>query len=195
MPYVTIPFSATVVRDESMLGAKPAFVNADKVRSVAGKMETIYGQEQATTQPLTGICRGAHAWADLARTAWGAFGTHLRLQVIDQDGILYDSTPVEGRALLSNPFSVSSGSATITVTHDAQGLVSDQLITFPTASSAANVLIAGGYTVSSVVSSSAYTFMASTAAHSTAGVGGSVDVECPSPTARQPTPQPAMPGP
>jgi hypothetical protein len=179
MPYVTIPLSAIVVRDESMLGAKPAFINADKVRSVGGKMETIYGQEQAATAPLTGICRGAHTWADLARTAWGAFGTHLRLQVIDQDGILYDTTPVTGRALLSNPFSVSSGLTTITVSHEAHGLVADQLVTFPMASSAANVLITGAYTVSSVVSTSAYTFLASTAAtQSTAGVGGTVDVEC-----------------
>ena len=49
MTFTTIPLLASVVRDETELAAKPFYVNADKMRSVGGKMETIYGQEQAST--------------------------------------------------------------------------------------------------------------------------------------------------
>jgi hypothetical protein len=59
MTFVTIPFAASVVRDESELAAKPHYVNADKIRAVGGKMETLYGQELACSSSLTGICRGA----------------------------------------------------------------------------------------------------------------------------------------
>ncbi len=177
MPYVSLPFVAAVTRDESPLAAKPAFIGADKMRAVAGKMETLYGQEIAASSALVGVCRGGLAWADLARTAWAAFGTHLRLQVIDQDGILYDATPVIARGELSSPFAVSSGSTTVTVVDDAHGLVVDQLVTFPTAASAVNVVLSGSYVISSVVSSSAFTITASTAAQSTASVGGMVDIE------------------
>ncbi len=175
--FTTIPLRPTVVRDESALAAKPYYISADKMRAVGGKMETIYGQELACTSALTGICRGAYAWADLARTAWAAFGTHQRLQIMDQDGTLYDATPVVERGELSNPFATSSGSSTITVTDDAHGLVADQRVAF-SAASAANVLVSGSYTVSSVLSSSSYAFTASTVAtQSTAAVGGAVDYE------------------
>lgn len=175
--YSAIQLIAQVVKDESELAAKPYYVNADKMRSVSGKMETIYGQELVSATALTGICRGAFAWTDLTRLDWAAFGTHLRLQVIDQDGNIYDTTPVIDRNQLTNPFTVSSGSATITVTDDAHGLTVDQLVSFGT-SSAANVLLSGTYAVSSVGSSSSYTFTASTAAtQSTAAVGGTINYE------------------
>jgi hypothetical protein len=178
MPYSSIPLAPGVVRDESPLAAKPYYIDADKMRAVGGKMETIYGQELVTSSALTGVCRGVYAWADLARTAWAALGTHQRLHVMDQDGTLADITPVIARGELVNPFSVSSGSSTIIVRDDDHNLVPDQLVRFPRAAAAANVVISGAYTVSSVISSSAYAFTASSAATlSTAAVGGTVDIE------------------
>ncbi len=175
MTFVTIPFLPQVVRDESALAAKPSYVDALNMRAVAGKMETKYGQELASSSALTGICRGAFAWGDLARNSWAAFGTHLRIQTIDQDGTLYDITPVIERGELASAFTTSSGSALITVTDDAHGLAVDQKISFPGTSSAANVTISGVYTVSSVHSASSYSFTAASAANqSTAGVGPAV---------------------
>lgn len=176
MPYVTVPLAAQVVKDESELTSK-AYTNAVGMRSKSGFMETQYGQELASNSALTGVCRGGISWADLSRTSWAAFGTHLRVQVIDQDGTLYDTTPVIERGELTNPFTVSSGSTTITVSDDSHGLVENQKVTF-SASSAANILISGSYAVSSVATSSTYTFTASaTATESTAAVGGTVDYE------------------
>ena len=175
--FSTIPLIAQVVRDESELAAKPYYTDSQAMRSVNGKMETMYGQETACVTALTGVCRGGLTWADLSRTAWAAFGTHLRVQVIDQDGNLSDITPVIARDRLSSAFSITNGSAVITVSDGTNTAVASQKVNF-TASSAGNVLISGDYTVSSVNSSSSYTIIAtSTANQSTVGVGGAtVDV-------------------
>jgi len=175
--FTTSPIIAQVVKDESELAAQPYYISADKIRSVNGKMETIYGQELFSTSALTGICRGGLLWSDLTRTGWAALGTHLRLQVADQDGTLYDLTPVIERGQLTNPFTVSSGSSTITVTDDTHNLAVDQLVDFGV-SSAAGVDLSGRYPVASVISSSSYTFTASAAPTiSTAAVGGTVNYE------------------
>jgi len=172
--FITIPLVPQVVKDESELAAKPYYISATGMRSVNGKMETQYGQELFTSSALTGVCRGGVTWSDLARNSWVAFGTHLRVQVGDQDGTLSDITPVIERGELSSAFSTSSGSALITVTDDGHNLAIDQLITFPGSSSAANVTITGNYTVSTVPSSSAYGFVASTANATLSGTGPAV---------------------
>lgn len=175
--FTSVPLVSQVVKDESELAAKPYYTNADKMRSVAGKMETIYAQELATSSALTGVCRGGITWADLSRTAWAAFGTHLRLYSMDQDGSLYDLTPVIERGQLTNPFTISSGTTTITVQDDGHNLAVSQLVDFGTAS-AGNVSLSGRYPVSSINSTSGFTFIAtSTANQSTAAVGGTVNYE------------------
>jgi hypothetical protein len=172
--YVAVNLGPSVYKDESPLAASPFAISADKMRVTNGRFETIYGQELVTADTLTGICRGMFTWADISRTGWCAFGTHLRLQVIDQDGTLEDITPVIERGELSSAFTTSSGSTLITVTDNAHGLVVNQLTTFLGTSSAANVTISGDYAVSTVFSASAYGIDVSTANQSTAGVGPSV---------------------
>lgn len=174
--FVTIPLLPSVVRDESELAAKPYYIDSLNMRSVSGKMETTYGQELVTSTALTGVCRGIYAWADLNRAAWAAFGTHLRLKVMDGDGILYENTPVIERGQLINPFTTSSGSTTITVLDDAHGVVVDQLVSFSSAA-VGGITISGGYPVSSVGSSSGYTFTASSVPSTSTSAGGTVDYE------------------
>lgn len=173
--FVTIPLLPNVVRDESELAAKPFYIDSLNMRSVNGKMETKYGQELATSSALTGICRGGLTWADLSRTAWAAFGTHLRVQVMDQDGTLSDITPVIERGELSSAFSTTNGSTLITVTDDAHNLAIDQKVTFPGTSTAANLTINGSYVVSTVPSSSAFGFIVSSTANQTlSGTGPAI---------------------
>lgn len=173
--WTTIPLLPQVVRDESELAAKPFYVDALNMRSINGKMETEYGKELVNSTALTGVCRGAISWADLGRNRWAAFGTHLRVQVMDSDGQFSDITPVIERGELSSAFTTSSGRTLITVSDDNHGLVVDQKVNFPGESSAANVLISGAYVVSTVPSSSAYGFEASSTANaSSAGAGPSV---------------------
>lgn len=176
--FTTLTLSPSVIKDESALAANPFAINASNMRVSRGKFETKYGQELASSTALTGVCRGMHTWADLARTSWAAFGTHLRLQAMDIDGTLTDITPVVERGELSSAFSSEAGSTLITVRDVAHGLVVDQLVTFPDISTAGGVTITGEYAVSTVESASAYGITTSSALSTSSGQGGSqIDYE------------------
>lgn len=176
--FTAITLAASVIKDESQLAAQPYAVDASNMRSENGKFQTKYGQELASTTALTGVCRGIHTWADLSRVSWAAFGTHLRLQAMDSDGALTDITPVTERGELSSAFSTTSGSTLLTVRDDSHGLVADQLVTFPGTSSAGGLTITGDYTVSTVISSSAYGVTTSSALSTSSGQGGTaIDYE------------------
>src|SRR5262249_2622746 len=129
--YQKLPFHPGIYKDDSPLEAKGYWIDADKIRFVRGLPETIYGWEKASSSTLLGLCRGAIAWADNARNPYAAFGTHLRLYVMDVAGVGTDITPVASYGSLSNPFAADGVTATITVTHASHGLVSDQAVTWP----------------------------------------------------------------
>ena len=177
MPFINLPLSAGVYKDDSPLSVEGFFVDADKVRFVRGRPQTIAGWEIATTDTLTGLCRGLHAWLDNAGDVFAGLGTHLRLHVYF-DGALYDITPVIGRGELTNPFDTLDMDATVTVNDTAHGLVAGQKVGFANASAAGGITIDGEYTVTEVLDADSYTIEHSSAATSTvSGGGGTVDFE------------------
>jgi hypothetical protein len=170
MKFPTIP---GVYKDDSPLKAKGYWIDADKIRFVRGLPETIYGWERASSATLLGICRGALTWADNGRNPFAAFGTHLRLYVMDVDGNITDITPVISRGSLSNPFDTTSGSTTVTVNHTAHGLVENQKVKFTNASAGGGITISGEYVVNASPATNSYTITHSAAATSTvSGTGG-----------------------
>lgn len=177
MVWTQIPLIAQVARDESELAAKPFYVNARNMRSVNEKMETTYGQELVTSSALTGICRGSMSWSDLSRNIRAAFGTHLRLQTVDSDGILTDITPVIERGELSSAFSVSSGSNLVTVRDDGHNLAVDQKVYFPSSPTVGDITISGPYAVASITTASGYTFYASSTPTLTASSAGGTVID------------------
>ncbi len=161
--YQKLPFQPGIHKDDSPLEAKGYWVDADKIRFVAGKPETIYGWERASSSTLLGICRGAATWADNGRNPFAAFGTHLRLYAMDVDGSVYDITPVVSRVQgASITFTTTLSSATVTAIWTSHGLTADQKFSFDAASpgTVGGVTIAGTYTVASVVDANTITFVA-----------------------------------
>lgn len=177
MPYAKIAFQPGVYKDDSPLEAEGYFVDSDKIRFVRGKAQTIGGWESASSSTLTGICRGIHTWADSGRNPFAAFGTHLRLESMDVDGNVYDITPVVNYQVLTNPFSTTISSTSVTVAHTSHGLVADQKVSFTNATSVGGLTIDGQYTVTTVVDANSYIITASSAATSTAGPGGGTVLE------------------
>lgn len=172
-----LQFNPGVYKDDSPLTAEGFFVDADKVRFVRGKAQTISGWEAATTDPLTGVCRGIHSWLDNAGQACAGLGTHLSLHVYS-DGDLYDITPVIDRGVLTNPFAVTDGQTAVTVTHAAHGLAVGQRVEFSNATTVGGITPDGEYSVSSILDDDTYVIEHSSAATSTdASGGGSVDFE------------------
>jgi hypothetical protein len=171
MAYVKIPQKPGVFKDQSPLIAEGVYVDADHVRWRNGNAETTKGFE-STGGDIIGVCRGIHVYADNSANIWAALGTHLRLYVMDKDGVKYDITPVIESSTLTSAFTSSVGSAVITVRDDGHGLSVDQKISFTSANTVGGVSIQGAWTVLEVLSTSAYTFTASSVATGTsAGVG------------------------
>lgn len=166
-----IPHQAGVWKDDSPLKAIGYYIDADKIRFVNGLPETIYGWERASTTQLLGTARGAFTWQDNIRSAWAAFGTHLRLYAMNLDGMVSDITPVISYSLQSMDFTTTLGSAVVTVTNVTHGLVTGQKFGLSNSSvaSVGGVTINGTYSVLEVLSTTSLTFTADQTATSAAG--------------------------
>lgn len=166
-----IDFKAGVYADDAPLDAAGFYTDSNKIRFVRGRPQTIGGQEYASSSSMTGICRGAITWSDNNGLRRAAFGTHLRLYLMDGDGGLGDATPVVTRTYGSLNFTSSTGSATLLVSaYNNHGLSVDQKIAFANASTTgvAGVSIQGEWPVLTTESSSSFTIaMSSTAVSST----------------------------
>lgn len=176
MAFVKIPLLAGIFTDDSPLSAEGFFVDADKVRFVRGKFQTIGGWEKASTDTFSGKARGSTAWIDNSGNVWAGFGTHLRLYAYS-DGEIYDITRIIERGELTNPFDTTDGDETVTVNDTAHGLIDNQKVKFSNASAVGGITPDGEYVVT-YVDANSYTIEHSSAATSTvSGGGGTVDYE------------------
>jgi hypothetical protein len=177
MPLKKLTFDASVYKDDSPLDAEGYYVDSDKVRPKNGRMETIGGWETASNTTLQGIARTSMMHRDNIGNPFSVFGTHHRMYVMSSDGVVTDITPVASRGELSAPFGTSAGSAILSVTHAAHGLVDNQAVNFPNILSVNGATVSGRYAVT-VTNANSYTFSASSAATSTgSSAGGQVDYE------------------
>lgn len=81
-----------IVSDETTFSTPGYWADGNNVRPWKGRMQTIGGWSIAHGTALTGTCRTAFVWADLAGDQNIAFGTHSALQVL-VGGTLYTITP------------------------------------------------------------------------------------------------------
>ena len=172
MPTLKIPFKPGVYKDDSPLEAKGYWIDLDKCRFVRGKVETIYGQEYASTSTLLGVARGGIAYADNSRNPYAAFGTHLRLYAMDVDGNITDVTPVTSRTQgVSMRFTTISAASTVSLIYTAHGMAADQKFTLDAASptTVGGVVLDGTYVVTASADADNLTYVAASAATSSAG--------------------------
>lgn len=80
------------------------------------------------------------------------------------------------RINLTNPFTTTNGSATVTVTHTAHGANVGDYVIFSGGSSVAGLTIVGEFAVASVVDADNYTITAASTANANASGGGTVSV-------------------
>lgn len=80
------------------------------------------------------------------------------------------------RVTLSNPFTTTTGSATVTVTHANDGAQAGNYVDFSGASSVGGLVLNGEYEIVSIIDSGHYTITAASAATGNATGGGSVSV-------------------
>ena len=177
MPLSAIRIQPGIHPDDSRLTAENYFVDADKIRFVNGKAQTIGGQEKASTETIYGKARGMMTWSDNSRNPYLAIGSNTDLYAMDNDGDLLTITPIIERGTLSNPFTTVNESTTVTVGDTSHGLEVNQLVRFSNASAVGGITINGDYHVVSVTSVNAYTITHTAQATSGATGGGTVDYE------------------
>jgi hypothetical protein len=141
MPLKSIIFRPGVSRENTryaseVIGASsPAtqvvggWYESEKVRFRAGTPEKIGGWQRISASTFLGVCRSLWNWVTLGFENLVGLGTNLKFY-IERGGAYYDITPIRDTATLTNPFTATNGSATITVADTAHGCVTGDFVTY-----------------------------------------------------------------
>lgn len=161
--------------DGTAYSTKGVWNAADKVRFRGGLPEKIGGWTKLTTTPFSGVCRLLVQWVDLEGVKHIGVGTNSKFYVENSGGVLADKTPLRAAPLLSNPFSVTNASPTLTVTHRGHGQAVGARVIFAGAVDVGGVTAAtlnARHTIATVPDANTYTITLSSNATSTATDGG-----------------------
>lgn len=173
MPPLPLEIPPGIDKADSPNAAKGRFIGSDKVRFHGKYVEKWLGWEQFVPDTLTGIARGSLAWVNQYGNTNVAFGTHLKLQVLTGDDTLTDITPIRATSTINNnPFAMTSGSATVTVTDTAHGADLNDYVTFAGATAAGGITISGEYQITEIVDNNTYKIVHSAQASGTTSGGG-----------------------
>ncbi len=185
MPLKSISFRPGVNREQTRYAAEvigataPAtqvvggWYESEKVRFRSGMPEKIGGWQRISSATFLGLCRSLWNWATLGNLNLVGVGTNLKFY-IESGGGYNDITPIRDTVTLTNPFTATNGSPTITVLDVAHGCVSGDFVTFSGATGLGGNITAGvlnrEYQVT-VVSVDSYTITASVNANATDASG------------------------
>jgi len=174
-----ITFKPGVNRENTRYFNEGGWYESDKVRFRQGSPEKIGGWTQYSSSTFLGVCRTLWNWITLANQNIVAVGTNLKFYLTTGD-FYYDITPVRQVSTLTNPFSASAGSSTITVTATANGALAGDFVTFSGATglggNITSTVLNQQYQITSVATSgNSFTFTATATANSSdTGNGGTV---------------------
>jgi hypothetical protein len=99
------------------------------VRFRAGTPEKIGGWQRISASTFLGVCRSLWNWVTLGVLNLVGVGTNLKFY-IERGGAYYDITPIRDTEALTDPFTATDGSPTISVTDVAHGCVTGDFVTF-----------------------------------------------------------------
>ena len=165
MPLQKIALKPGVNRENTRYTNEGGWYESDKVRFRQGTPEKIGGWARISANYFLGVCRSLWNWVTLAAVNLLGVGTNLKFY-IENEGTYYDITPITSVRTLTNPFSATGTSTTVTVTDAAGGYAVNSFVTFNGAT-AISALTVGGVTLSgeyqiTSVGSGTYTITAAT---------------------------------
>jgi hypothetical protein len=174
MPFTKITFRPGVNRENTRYFNEGGWYESDKVRFRQGSPEKIGGWTQYSSSTFLGVCRSLWNWITLTAQNIIGVGTNLKyyLTIGNQ---YYDITPIRLTQTLTNPFTATAGSSTITVTATAHGALINDFVTFSGATglggNITSAVLNQQYQVTSVISTNSFTFNATATANSTDASG------------------------
>jgi hypothetical protein len=130
MPLQKLQFRPGVVTDVTGYTNDGGWRVSNLVRFRFGFPQSVGGWEKLSPHAqFLGSCRSLLNWVTLAGANLLALGTNLKYY-IEQGGQYYDITPIRETVTLTNPFTATTGFATIAVYDVAHGCVDGDFVTF-----------------------------------------------------------------
>jgi len=174
MPLQKLQFRPGVNREGTDFANTGGWFDCNNIRFRSGFPEKIGGWSQVSPNQYLGHARALWNWVDLAGNNLIGVGTQIKYYIY-QGGTYNDITPFIQSDSLTNPFTTTSGSATVTVTDGSYDPSVGDYVVFSGGSAVGGLTISGEYQVVSInPSANTYTITASTTASSSATGGGSV---------------------
>jgi len=179
MPLQKLSLKAGLNREGTIYSNEGGWYDGDKVRFRSGLPEKIGGWTQFSSKSFLGTCRSIWVWLDGdsgTGNLYVGLGTNSKYYIY-YAGAYNDVTPIVQTDILTNPFTTTLGSTTVTVTDSSYNPGVGDYVFFSGGSAVGGITIAGDYIVASVPSSTTYTITSATAATSAATGGGTVTAQ------------------
>ena len=186
MPLQALQFRPGTNRESTTLANEGGWFESDKVRWRSGYPEKLggwvkdTGTTDSTLQPpagsFWGVCRSMWNWLTLNGNNLLGLGTNLKFYIQNSNGgTFHDVTPLRGSVqTLTNPFTATASSATISVYAPGHGAITGDFVTFSGATGLGGNITAAvlnGEHQVTYVSSNTITFVASATANATDASG------------------------
>ena len=110
-----IGFQPGINKQITPTGAEGQWIDCDNVRFRYGTPEKIGGWSQLGSVQITGRATAIHHFVNTSGIKYAILGTN-RILYAYSGGIFYDIHPIKSTTSLSNAFSTTNGSKTVTLT-------------------------------------------------------------------------------
>ena len=163
-----------VNKDDTEFSQEGRYVGTQWVRFRDRRVQDIGGYAKTdSVNQFLGLCRGMLTWRMFDEQRRIAVGTHLKFYAYF-DGAFTDITPLrtDGASLGNDPFAMTSGSPTVTVTHSNHGGADGTYVTYAGASAAHGLTISGEFPITQAIDANTYTITAGSNASSSGSGGG-----------------------
>ena len=120
-----IGFQPGINKQLTPTGAEGQWIDCDNVRFRYGTPEKIGGWKQLGDDALTGAGRGLHHFVNSKARKYAIIGTN-RILYAYSGGVFYDIHPIKSTTTISNAFSTTNGSPTVTLTFSGPHNIGEQ---------------------------------------------------------------------
>lgn len=172
MPLQKLQLRPGVNRESTTLANEGGWFECNKIRFRSGYPQKLGGWQPISSNTYSGVARSLWNWVTLRGYNLLGVGTNLKYYV-ESGGVYNDVTPIRSIAVLTNPFTTTNGSTTVTVTDADHGAIDGDYVTFSGASVVGGLNLNGEFRLT-YVNTNSYTITASSAATSSATGGGTV---------------------
>jgi len=180
MPLTQLNFLPGIDTENTQTGAEGRWVDCDKIRFRKGLPQKIGGWTKFSQNYYVGVGRALAAWFSLDGARYESLGTDRKVYAY-QAGTNSDITPIRSSNVVSNTFSTTNGSSTVTVSEVNHGAVDGSFITISNVSAnVGGILITqleGEFEIQSVINTDAYTILSPGTANADVTTTANADIE------------------